>query len=57
MRFNPAALAVLAGFVALLALALSSRGGAWFHAAEAVATVIILLGVAGFLGWRGVRAR
>jgi hypothetical protein len=57
MRFNPAALAVLAGFVALLALALSSRGGARFHAAEAVATVIILLGVAGFLGWRGVRAR
>jgi hypothetical protein len=47
MRINPKALAVFIGFVVLLALALSSNGGGWFYAAEAIATVVILLGIGG----------
>jgi arginine exporter protein ArgO len=57
MTFNPRALLVLIGFAGLVALAVGSNGGAWFHAGEAVATVIILLGVAGLLGRVGLRAR
>ena len=57
MQFNPKALLILVGFGALLVLAQSSNGGTWFHIAEAVATLVILAGVAGFLGGRraGVR--
>ena len=47
MQFNPKALLVFIGFFALLALAVSSNGGVWFHIAEAAATVGIMLGVAG----------
>jgi len=57
MKFNPAGLIALAGFGALLAFATASHGGAWFRVGEAVCTVIILLGVAGLLGWRGLRTR
>jgi hypothetical protein len=49
MKFNPAALLVLVGFGLLVAMAASFNGGAWSHGAEAVATVVILLGVSGFL--------
>ena len=56
MQFNPRALLVLVGFGVLLTMAVSSDGGGWFHFAEAIASVVILLGVAGFLRER-VRAR
>jgi hypothetical protein len=49
MKFNPKALLILIGLASLLAVAVSSNGGAWFHFAEAVASVVILLGLAGFL--------
>src|SRR4029078_12799038 len=54
MHFSPKALLVFIGFFVLLALALSSNGGGWFYVAEAVATVVILLGVAGLLRERRV---
>jgi hypothetical protein len=54
LHFSPAALFVFAMFCALLLLALSS-GSASFHIAEAIATVIIALGLFG-LRLRG-RAR
>ena len=57
MKFNPKALLVLIGFGVLLALASSGNGGGWFHFAEAVATSIIVLGVAGFLRESGTRTR
>ena len=47
MHFNPAALLVFAAFCVLLVLALASGSGA-IHAAEAVVTVLIAIGVAGF---------
>jgi hypothetical protein len=56
MTFNPRALLVLVGFGALLAAATSSNGGAWFHGAEALSTVIILLGIIGLRCGRGARA-
>jgi hypothetical protein len=49
MQFNPKALLILVGFGVLLATAASSNGGTWFHVAEIVSTVIILIGLAGFL--------
>ena len=54
MHFSLKALLVFIGFFVLLALALSSNGGGWFYVAEAVATVVILLGVAGLLRERRV---
>ena len=51
MHFNPTALVVFAAFCVMLAFALSS-GSATMHAAEAVATVLIAIGVAG-IGLRG----
>jgi hypothetical protein len=48
MRFNPKALAVFVGFCLLVAMALSS-GSAWTHAAEAIASVLILLSLFGFM--------
>jgi hypothetical protein len=56
MKFNPKALLVLVGFGVLLTLSSSGNGG-WFHFAEAVATIIIVLGVAGFLRESGTRTR
>jgi hypothetical protein len=47
MSFNPRAVLVLVGFSALVALALSSNGGGWFYPAEAVTTVLIILGLSG----------
>lgn len=56
MTLHPKALLVLAGFGLLLGLSSWSGGGAWFHVAEAVTTVLILVGVAGLVGAR-VRGR
>ena len=55
MQFNPKALSILVGFGVLVAIAVSSDGGTWFHVGEAVSTVVILIGLAGFL--RGNRFR
>jgi hypothetical protein len=49
MHFNPRALLLLVGFCVLVALGVSSNGGAWFHLGEAVSTVVILAGLTGFL--------
>jgi hypothetical protein len=57
MQFNPKALLVLLGFVVLLVMAMSSNGGGWFQFAEAVASVVILLGVGGFLRDHGAQLR
>jgi hypothetical protein len=57
MTFNPKALLVLVGFGALLLMASSSNAGGWLHFAEAVSTIVILLGVAGFLRERGTGMR
>ena len=57
MQFNPKALLILLGFLVLLVMAMSSNGGGWFHVAEAVASVVILLGVAGFLRDHGAQIR
>ena len=57
MKFNPKALLVLVGFGVLLTMASSSDGDGWFHFAEVVATVVILLGVAGFLRESGTPTR
>jgi hypothetical protein len=48
MQFNLNGLLIFIAFAALIAMA-SSNGGTWFHIGEAVATVIILAGVAGLL--------
>jgi hypothetical protein len=45
------------GFGVLLTTASSADGGGWFHFAEAVATLVILLGLAGFLRESGTRTR
>ena len=47
MTLNPAALLVFVGFCLLLILALSG-GSATIHAAEAIVTVLMLIGVGGF---------
>ena len=47
MRFNPAGVIVLVLFFALLLATLRS-GPAATHAAEAMVTVLILLGISGF---------
>jgi len=57
MQFNPKALLVLLVFLVLFVMALSSNGGGWFDFAEAVASVVILLGVAGFLRDHGAQVR
>jgi len=57
MQFNPKALLVLLVFLVLFVMALSSNGGGWFDFAEAVASVVILLGVAGFLRDDGAQVR
>lgn len=57
MKFNPKALPVLVGFGVLLIVASSADGAGWAHFAEAVAAVVILLGVAGFLRESGPRTR
>jgi 4-amino-4-deoxy-L-arabinose transferase-like glycosyltransferase len=49
MHFNAKALLVLVGFGVLLAIALSSNGSSWFRLAEAVTSVLILLGIARLL--------
>jgi hypothetical protein len=57
MTFNPRALLVLVGVGALLLMASSSKAGGWLHFAEAVSTIVILIGVAGFLREGGTRTR
>lgn len=57
MRFNPGALLVLVGFLALVAMAGASSGGAWFHAGEALSTVLIAVGLAGLLARGRIRQR
>ena len=47
MRFNPWALLVFVAFCVLLTMALSS-GSATLHIAEAVVTVIIVIGLGGY---------
>ena len=49
MQFDFKALLVLIGVLLLIALAVSSNGGGWFHLAEALMTVLILLGIGGGL--------
>ena len=48
MRFNPKALAVCIGFFLLLAMTLSS-GSAWTHAAEAIASILIVMSLFGLM--------
>jgi hypothetical protein len=48
MRVNPKALLLSVAFYLLVAMALSSRPG-WAHAAEASASILILLSLAGFM--------
>jgi hypothetical protein len=55
-QFNLKGLLIFITFAALIAMA-SSNGGTWFHIGEAVATVIILAGVAGLLTGNRSRAR
>ena len=53
MRFNPAGVIVLVLFFAILLVTLRS-GPAATHAAEAIVTVLILLGISG-LAFRNLR--
>ena len=48
MRFNPIAFLVLVAFFGLLTFALSS-GSSTFHIAEAIVTVLIAIGIGGFV--------
>ena len=57
MQINFTALLIFIGFAALIAMGASSDGGTWFHIGEAVSTVVILAGVAGFLTGNRSRAR
>jgi hypothetical protein len=57
MQINFKALLIFIAFAALIAMATSSNGGTWFHVGEAVSTVVILAGVAGFLTGNRSRAR
>lgn len=54
MKFNPAALVVLVLFFGALAFAMS-RGSGAFHAAEAIVTVLIAIGIGG-LAFRNHKA-
>jgi len=49
MKIHPRGIAVLTGVSVLLALAISSNGCNWFHAAEALASLVIALGLTGVL--------
>jgi hypothetical protein len=49
MKFNPKALLILIGLASLLGVAVSTDGGGWVHFAEAVASIVMLVGLAGFL--------
>jgi hypothetical protein len=55
MRFSPKALLVFVAFWVLLAMALSSGSG-WAQAAEATASVLIVLSLFGFMRY-GQRTR
>jgi hypothetical protein len=57
MHVNFKALMIFIGFAALISMAASSNGGIWFHVGEAVSTLVILAGVAGFLTRYRSRAR
>jgi hypothetical protein len=57
MQINFKALLIFIAFAALIAMATSSNGGTWYHVGEAVSTVVILAGVAGFLTGNRSRAR
>jgi hypothetical protein len=57
MQINFKALLIFIGFTALTAMAASSNGGTWFQIGEAVSTVVILAGVAGFLTGNRSQAR
>lgn len=54
MRFSPTAFLVLVAFFVLLTIALSS-GSTTVHFAEAVVTVIILIGLGGYALRDGLR--
>jgi hypothetical protein len=56
MRFSPAALLVFVAFFALLLFALS-KGSAAVHIAEAIVTVLILMGIGGFAFRNGQGSR
>ena len=56
MRFNPIAFLVLVAFFGLLTFALSSRS-ANVHLAEAIATVLIAIGIGGLVLRSGQRSR
>jgi hypothetical protein len=56
MKFDPLALVLFVAFAALLAAATSS-GSTSIHIAEAVCTVIIVIGLGGFQLRRGHRSR
>ena len=56
MRFSPLAFLVLITFFVLLMVALSS-GSATFHLAEAIVTVLIVIGLGGFALRGGQRSR
>jgi hypothetical protein len=47
MRFNPKALPIFVGFCLFLAMPLSPGSG-WAHAAEAIASILILISLSGF---------
>ena len=55
MRFNPIAFLVFVAFFALVSFALSS-GSSTFHITEAAVTVLIAIGIGGFV-LRGQRLR
>lgn len=57
MQLNFKALLIFIGFAAFIAMAASSNGGTWFHIGEALSTVLILAGVAGFLTGNRSQAR
>ena len=48
MHFNPKALLVFVAFGLLVAFAVSAPLSRWFHVAEGITTVLILLGVGGY---------
>jgi hypothetical protein len=56
VRFNPVGLFVFVAFFVLISLALS-RGSATTHVAEAIVTVLIVMGVGGAALRKGSRSR
>lgn len=48
MHFNPRALLIFVAFGVLVAVAVSAPRSGWFHVAEAITTVLIVVGVAGY---------